>query len=68
MKGFTNIQSINSESHFALNAREEAGADENNKGINRIGNVSTCVRAVLYAGSGESETDIWRINRRTHGE
>lgn len=27
-----------------------------------------CVRSVLYAGSGESETDIWRINRRTHGE
>ena len=41
MKGFTNIQSLNSESHFELNAREEAGADENNKGINRIGNVST---------------------------
>ena len=29
MKGFTNIQSINSESHFALNVREEADADEN---------------------------------------
>lgn len=41
MKEFTNIQSINLESHFALNVREEAGADENNKGINRIGNVST---------------------------
>ena len=21
-----------------------------------------------FGGSGESETDIWRINRRTHGE
>ena len=41
MKDFTNIESINSESDFALNVREEADADENNKGINRTGNVRT---------------------------
>ena len=47
------------------------GSDDGNPGYvvkYPDGYISWSPKDVLYAGSGESETDIWRINRRTHGE